>query len=409
MRLPKCMLLLALLLLASSSLSQDAHPKKPSATDPAIPRTWDAEAMATLEVPLAHPAGSPRHVSADYYYKIPMRPIYRQYPLYAPGREPTGYLDWLKQQEPAVVWGDVNGKHVAPPLKTEADWIKAGEMVFDSVLVFSPLLPPPIAMEFYKTAGRPVPNNGVDPFAACVIREKGKIEVGFAACADCHTRVMSDGSILKGAQGNNPIDHGIAFIMLGQLAGTQDKQALLGFLRLGERSQFEVPWLPASEQADYGRLSVEEIAATHANIPAGLFARQRSSVLYPPQIPDLIGVKDRRYLDRTGLQQHRGIVDVMRYAALNQGGDNLASYEGFVPAAPDFKILPTPDKLSPPLAHLDRYSDEQLYALGLYIYSLQPPPNPNKLDALAARGQRRSLRTKAARCAIRRPSIPITS
>ena len=35
-----------------------------------------------------------------------------------------------------------------------------------------------------------------------------------------------------------------------------------------------------------------------------------------------------------------------------------------------------------------RYSDEQLYALALYVYSLTPPPNPNKFDALAAHGQK---------------------
>jgi len=34
-----------------------------------------------------------------------------------------------------------------------------------------------------------------------------------------------------------------------------------------------------------------------------------------------------------------------------------------------------------------RYSDEQLYALALYLDSLQPPHNPNKFDALAARGR----------------------
>src|SRR4029079_2678065 len=34
-----------------------------------------------------------------------------------------------------------------------------------------------------------------------------------------------------------------------------------------------------------------------------------------------------------------------------------------------------------------RYSDEQLYALALYIYSLEPPPNPNRFDASAARGK----------------------
>jgi hypothetical protein len=34
-----------------------------------------------------------------------------------------------------------------------------------------------------------------------------------------------------------------------------------------------------------------------------------------------------------------------------------------------------------------RYSDEQLYALALYIYSLKPPPNPNPFDERAHRGE----------------------
>jgi len=36
--------------------------------------------------------------------------------------------------------------------------------------------------------------------------------------------------------------------------------------------------------------------------------------------------------DRTGLQKQRSIADLMRYAALNQGADALASYAGFIPA-----------------------------------------------------------------------------
>ena len=100
---------------------------------PEIPRTWDDDAMATLEVPLANPVGSPKHVSADYYYRIPVRPIYKSYPVYAPGHEPPGYMNWLKQQEPVIVWDD---KGHAPPLGSEADWIKAGEIVFDSDTLF---------------------------------------------------------------------------------------------------------------------------------------------------------------------------------------------------------------------------------------------------------------------------------
>src|SRR5215510_2262262 len=45
-----------------------------------------------------------------------------------------------------------------------------------------------------------------------------------------------------------------------------------------------------------------------------------------------------------------------------------------------------------------RYSDEQLYALALYLYSLQPPPNPNRLDAVAKRGRKVFEREGCANC-----------
>src|SRR5215510_14774398 len=92
---------------------------------PAISKTWDDQAIASLEVPPADPTVTRTHVSADYYYRIPVRPIYKSYPVYAPGREPAGYEEWLKQQEPETVFD-------ASKLKTEADWIKAGEAVFDA-------------------------------------------------------------------------------------------------------------------------------------------------------------------------------------------------------------------------------------------------------------------------------------
>ncbi|MBK9706134.1 MAG: hypothetical protein IPO77_03750 [Acidobacteria bacterium] len=43
----------------------------------------------------------------------------------------------------------------------------------------------------------------------------------------------------------------------------------------------------------------------------------------------------------------------MRYAALNQGMDQLASFNGFIPRGKDFKTLPD-------LSNQIRYSDEQL-------------------------------------------------
>ena len=41
-----------------------------------------------------------------------------QYPVYAPGREPEGYMDWLKQREPEIVWNDAGHR---PRLSTEGD------------------------------------------------------------------------------------------------------------------------------------------------------------------------------------------------------------------------------------------------------------------------------------------------
>jgi hypothetical protein len=104
-------------------------------------------------------------------------------------------------------------------------------------------------------------------------------------------------------------------------------------------------------------------------------------------VPDLIGVKDRIYLDRTGHVRHRSVVDLMRYSALNQGAFFYDSYGKFLSPS----RLPDPSKV-------ERYSDEQLYALGLYIYALKPPANPNKFDASAARGQKIFAREGCVNC-----------
>src|SRR6185503_1437275 len=67
-----------------------------------IPRVWDDEAASGFQVPLADGSVSRELVGSDYYYRIPVRTIYKSYAVYAPGREPAGYMEWLKQQEPEV-------------------------------------------------------------------------------------------------------------------------------------------------------------------------------------------------------------------------------------------------------------------------------------------------------------------
>jgi len=81
------------------------------------------------------------------------------------------HMEWLKQQEPEIVFD-------AAKLKTESDWIRAGELVFNAPIAYqdassSPFLDP----RFYEQAAIPVANDGTVPFRRYVIRKKGAVEV----------------------------------------------------------------------------------------------------------------------------------------------------------------------------------------------------------------------------------------
>ena len=340
---------------------------QPQSFRPGIPKTWDQAALASIEVPHPNPDYSPVAVSPEYYYRVPIRPIYKTYPVYAPGREPADYMEWLRKQEPQVIFDPAQ-------LHSEGDWIKGGELVFDAPFgfdfVFS--LAEVRNAAWFEHVRPPVTKDGVMPFASYVIRQKGKIELGTFACAMCHTRVLPDGAAIKGAQGNFPIDRANAFGF---------RHAPPQVVRYIYRTLSGAPWLRPDPADLANTLSSEEIAAKFDAIPPGVVVRHRSSLDNPTAIPDLIGIKDRRYLDRTGLVLHRGIGDMMRYAALNNEMDFLSKFGDFIPSGQNFRTLPEP-------ATQLRYSDEQLYALSLYLYSLKPPPNPNKASTSTRRGEK---------------------
>jgi hypothetical protein len=329
------------------------------------PRYWDDAALAGMDVPLADPHVPLVHARAGDYYQIPPRQFVKTYPIYAPGKEPPGYMDWLKQQ-------DVQLAFDATKLSTDADWIAAGEAVFEAPITINShsRLDYVRDPEWYRANKVPVTADGIMPFYRYIIRKKGTVEIGEFSCAMCHTRVMPDGAVIKGAQGNFPFDRVLAYSFRAQQYGVEKVRVL-------DRILFAAPWAKDDPNSRISKMSFEEIAAAHEAIPPGVMTRFGTSLFYPPQVPDLIGVKDRKYLDHTGLVRQRTIEDLMRYSAINQGGDVLDHFGDFspVPAIPN-------------LANLARYSDEEAYALALYLYSLAPPPNPNKFGALAARGQR---------------------
>ena len=96
---------------------------------PGIPKTWDDQTLASLELPLASTGVPPVHISSEYYYRMAVRPIYKSYPIYAPGKEPPGYFEKLKEIEPEIVFDQAK-------LKTEEDWNKAGELAFDAPITY---------------------------------------------------------------------------------------------------------------------------------------------------------------------------------------------------------------------------------------------------------------------------------
>jgi mono/diheme cytochrome c family protein len=333
---------------------------------PQIPRAWDDSEVARFELPLAVRDRSPRYMSAKEYYSLKVRPIYRSYPVYAPGREPAGYRDSLLQKEPEIIFD-------SSKLHTKEDWIRAGQVVFESQTVFRPAPPEPSVDELL-----PVAKNGVlppfRPGGQYIVRKKGILEVGSNACADCHTRVMPDGSFFQGAQGitARPTSE-------DALRRMRDSNAA-SFANQVEREWvlFGAPWI-LGKDAFVQWLTRDEMSRQLAANRPGVFARQGTSRSHPVRIPSLVGIQDLKYLDSTGLVRQRSIADLMRYAIINMGLDTLAYYGDFQPSSKPTVFTAEEGT---------RYSDEQLYAMALYLYSLKPPPNPNPSDDLASAGQR---------------------
>jgi len=348
--------------MASSCLAGEA------AYRPTIPKVWVESELDQFDVPVSAPAYSQKPVSPEYYYRIPVAPIYRSYPVYAPGRGPAGYIEKLKRLRPQFAFQPDR-------LRTKEDWIRAGEIVFDAPTSYgSEVNMEEVANpEWYAATGAPIARDGSIPWVRYVIRGTGNVEVGNLSCGFCHTRVLPDGSVAKGAQSNFSFDRAIAFRDRRRGIPKEVRNNWLGL--------FTVQWVPEMQRR-LEQAPLEEILAAHEAIPPGVFARNRSSPYYPPALPDLIGVAHRKYLDRTGSTRQRSMTDLMRYASLAQGIEFLSSFGGFIPSGEEeFSKLPRPETQ-------ERFSDEQLYALALYIHSLRPPPNPNRLDATAQAGRK---------------------
>jgi len=362
---------------------------------PEVPRVWDEAALADWATPIAGLNVRPTNVPAKEYYAMAVENL-RTYPVYFPGREPDGYWDMLQRvgPQPLIEPGE---------LTTEADWIKAGQRVFDEAdhlhlrSLDAKLIAAARSAETFKNA-EPL-QDGTVPSMRWVPTKNG-VALGFSNCSNCHVLPLPNGTRIPGAPEfgtgaeNQDSSRGPARTLRFQVyaangvIGIGDAPFVTGAEPQGAKryEAFGVPW-----RADDINLKLKTITddedrdLTTAFRRSGGLARWNGSLYYPAKFPDLIGVKDRKYLDHTATHLHRGIGDLMRYAALVSFADSVdfGSYHVLSPATKRVQA---------------RLSDEALYALAMYIYSLEPPPNPNPRNDKAAAGQRIFTREGCTRC-----------
>ena len=160
---------------------------------PTIPKTWDETALADWATPIAGLNLRPTNMSTRDYYSMAVENL-RTYPLYFPGREPDGYWEMLQRVGPKPL--------IEPErLTTDADWIKAGQRVFDEAdhlhlrSVDPNLIAAARSTDTFKNA-EPAPD-GTVPSMRWVPTKSG-VALGFSNCSNCHVLPLPNGTRIPG-------------------------------------------------------------------------------------------------------------------------------------------------------------------------------------------------------------------
>ncbi len=334
-----------------------------------VPKIWDAKQLGTWATPVAGVNAAPNFYTEEEYYAAPVDNL-RTYPVYHPDFEPKGYRESLKKQGPQPM--------IEPEkLKTERDWIEAGHRVFEGLDFPVTRTDDPRIFKFIgdrdalKQARAEVTKDGVILQMRYVVTADGKLKVGLSDCAGCHSRLMPDASVLLGAATKTFTPLGDGILVDGF---NRDLEARKITLNEAEYAAYGTPWVKDDINARFKTMTPQEIGDVDGFPFNGTFARFNGSPYYVTKIIDLNGIKDRRYIDHTGTHINRGPEDIARYAALVSIADDgsIGPYKFFNDQQ---RKLPY------------RFPDEALYAIGKFVYSLEVPPSPNKLDDIARRGQ----------------------
>jgi len=140
--------------------------------------------------------------------------------------------------------------------------------------------------DWYDALLVPLTSEGIVPGRRYLIRQKGTVEVDDGSCSSCHSRVMPDGTLRNGPQTNFPLERENAWRF------RMREHNLNGL--------FFPDWNKFTLADGVMEKNIEEYARIAEAVPPGVNMRTGVSVLTPPKVADLIGVKDRKYLDLIG-------------------------------------------------------------------------------------------------------------
>jgi hypothetical protein len=368
---------IALLAMLAAIPSSCSRPPDPPANLIAAPRIWNERDLAEWASPVAGLDVRPGHFSEAEFYAGPVGDWLRTYPVYFPGREPDGYWERLQQMKPEPL--------ITPGARTAEDWIAAGKRVFEEidVPIFRSTDPELIAAlrsqpAFEKMGGTAQPDGTVH-FLRWVPTASG-LAISVNDCASCHVRQLPDGTRLNGAQFDAPGDG-----IVGTLVSRGSEKFFGESAATLTWRNSAVPWLKDDEHERIKSMRDDELAELGASNPPGTFARFNGSPFYPTQVPDLAGIRHRKYIDHTGTHVNRGPEDIARYAILVDCCDSGEFGPHQILTGPQRRVV-------------DRHHDDIVYALATYLYSLEPYRNPAPPDARAAAGERVFERERCGNC-----------
>ena len=287
---------------------------------PQIPRTWDDAALADWATPVAGLNVRPTHMTAKEYYALPTENV-RTYPVYVPDREPRGYWEMLQRvgPKPLIEPDAVGPKPIGSP--------RGGAYSTNSTIwryvrsIPSGLRRRAARIRSIHRARRFCRRVKSTECAGCQPARGSHFRFQIVPVATWRTwRMAAQSSALRRWRAASTARLRCSWRSIRRIALVP---SAIPF-RMGDEPfgmwlyrAFGVPWAKDDIHERLKTMTPAELPGLlAAGARGGAIPRWNGSLFYPVKVPDLIGVKDRKYLDATATHLHRGIGDLMRYAAL---------------------------------------------------------------------------------------------